>query len=107
MKPYCVFRADTKSLFDFGVPGQNRDRNLCVAYACQQTLSERPHDFDGKHAVYYADDEASANMLANHLANSCPGVSWVVAKSVSSFRAAPGPVTKGVYTDKGFFPATA
>jgi len=104
MKPYCIFRADPKSLFDFGVPNPEARRGS-MAYASTQQVSERPHDFDGKHNIYFADDEAQANACAEYLAAHNPSVSWVVAKSASSFRTAPGPVTKGVYTDKGFFPA--
>ena len=107
MKPWCVVRVDQAHTFDFGVPDATgrRDR-AAIAYAAPQVASDRPHDFSGVHQVYFADDEPQANVLAEYLAQRTPGNGWLVAKSASLFRTQPGPVTRGVYTEKGFFPAT-
>lgn len=107
MKPWCVIRVAQAHTYEFPVPDPRRERvRGGIAYASPQALSERPHDFSGDHAVYFSDDEPQANLLAEFMAAKFPAQSWLVAKSASLFRTQPGPVTKGVYSDKGFFPST-
>lgn len=105
MKPYIVVRVD-EQLADMVPPRSNRLVREQLVYASyEHGPRERPHDFDGTHPVYFADDEASADNLAALLATKKPGTNWVVAKSTSSFRCAATPVAKAVFTNEGLLPS--
>lgn len=105
MKPYMIARVD-EQLADMVTPRANRlMRETLVWASYEREPRERPHDFDGTHPLYFADDEASAEALASFLATKRPGTNWVVAKSTASFRCAATPVAKAIFTNEGLLPS--
>jgi hypothetical protein len=103
MKAWCVVKLDMGSLYDMGVPNVARGA-VTYAYAAVQNKSERAHDFDGNHSVYFTDTAEAAEIVAKYLAERNPTSTWVVAKNTCGFKTSPGPVSKGVFSDKGYFP---
>lgn len=101
MKAYIIVKVEPSQLADM-VPPRPWGHSLVFARALE--ASPAPQHFTGDHPVYFADDEESANGLAERLAVLRPGTHWVVAKSATTFRSAPGPVTRAAFSEQGLLP---